>query len=117
MSYDFKLKTIGIYESENLFFEARSLELRRDAELPQAVLPVPQRGLGNAERGRAHCAYARAASSNERPGKKRENGARMAHLISEIEVICARIVKIDGPLYQPQAEKFSVEIQSSLSVG
>ena len=35
MSYDFKLKAIGIDESKNLLFEAGPLELRGHAELLQ----------------------------------------------------------------------------------
>src|SRR5215468_4839093 len=99
VSHDLELQAIGIDESENLFFETRALELRRDAELPQSIFPVPQRRLGNAERGRAYCPNSRAASSDELPGKEGENGTWVADLIAKIEMICSRIVEIDGLLY------------------
>src|SRR5713226_10494226 len=110
MSHDFKLQTIGIDESENLFLEARALELRRDPELLQSVLPVAHRRLGNAERGRAYCANAGAASPDELPRKEGENGSWVTQLISEVEMISPRIVKIDSLLYEPQAEKFGIEV-------
>src|SRR5207249_2904559 len=56
------------------------------------------------------------ASWHADPGEEGQNSARLSLFVSEVEVIGARIVKVDGQLYQAQSQQLRIEVQIPLWV-
>jgi hypothetical protein len=49
-----------------------------------------------------------------RPGKGGKDRSGRTDVVSEIEVVGAGIIEIDGSFYKTQAENFGVEVQIAL---
>ena len=104
-------RPVGILERERRCAEALDGRVVGDALLDQALGPVTDRALRNAEHGLLRFADAEPSGRGPLPGEKGEDRARMAGRVAVIEVIGAGIVEIDRLLHQAQAKRARVEIE------
>ena len=75
-----------------------------------AARPIAERSLRHAERGLAGLADANTARSGIVDRKERQQRAGATFLVTVIEVICARIVEVDGRLDEAKAKRLRVEL-------
>jgi len=54
------------------------------------------------------------AATGVRPREKSQNGSRVAHLVTEIEVIGGRVIEVDGALDEPESEDAGVKVEVAL---
>ena len=73
--------------------------------------PVPDRSRGNAKRCLLRQAHPGTSRCRVFPRKESENGARMANLITIIEMIGAGIVEVHRLLDKAQTDDVCVEMQ------
>jgi hypothetical protein len=51
------------------------------------------------------------------PRKEGQDRAGRAEVIAEIKVVRARVIEVDGPLYEPKSEDLRVKVEVALRVG
>jgi len=71
---------------------------------------------GNREAYDRHLSAPAGAWSRARPWEKSNDCSRATDVISEIKMIAARVIEIDGALYQTQTQGLGVEIEIRLRV-
>src|SRR5438477_5749311 len=79
--------------------------------------PISNRARRNCERGRFDLAGAARAAPRPWPGKKCQDCAGRAAVVTEVKMITARIIEIHRPLNKSQAEQPDVEIKIALGIG
>ena len=82
----------------------------------EMLQPEIDRVWRNGERGRIDLAGASNPAARARPRKKRQNRSWRATVIAEIEVICPRVIEVDGALNEAQTEHQDIKIQVSLRI-
>ena len=82
--------------------------------LSQAFLPVAQRIWMECVGRRADFAVADSAATSAGPGEEGHDRAGAAHFVAVIQVVAARIVKVDGALDQALAKQTVVEVDIGL---
>src|SRR6478672_3288813 len=116
MADDFDLHSVQIGKGQNLLVKALALALCRDAMIAEAPLPVIERGKRNAESCLYHFTSSCDSLNCRRPGKESQDGSRRSLIVTEIEMIGARVVEINGALYKPESEHLRVKVKIALRV-
>src|SRR5207245_4895481 len=83
---------------------------------PQTFFPKWDRIARNREAYRRHLSATACASSHAGPREKSNNCSRTPNVISEVKVVAARVIEIDRPFDQAQAECLGVEIEICLRI-
>lgn len=112
----FHFDVVGVAKPQNRLPETRTWVLRRNTSVLQSRFP-PFVGAGR-DRKSNRCGRARTCFSwrSARPRKEGQNGTWATHKVAIIKVVGAGVVKVDGPLYQTQAQDRGVEGDVRLSV-
>ena len=112
------LHAVRIGEGENLLgaVEARSGALDEDTLVAQALLPVVDGALRDAEGGVGDLTGAGVSAAGVRPGEEGQDGAGRSGVVAEIEVVGAGVVEVDGALDEAKAEDLGVEVEVALRV-
>src|SRR5277367_6172489 len=117
VSDDFKLHAVWVGEGEDFFVEAAAGALDEDSVVEKAFFPVIDGGKRDAEGGPGYFASAGEPAGGVRPGKEGKDGAGGSGVVSEIEMVGARVIEVDGALDEAQAENIGIEVQITLRIG
>jgi hypothetical protein len=82
----------------------------------EPLQPVPRRLRSDGKGSGLNLAGARNPGLRIRPQKKRQDGARRATRIAEVEVVTTGVIEVDRAFDKPQAQQPGVEIQGPLGV-
>jgi len=102
VGYDFDLHAVGVGQGEDFFFEAPGTAGELDALLDEALLPEGERVKGDAEGGVSDFPSAHAPAPGTGPGEEGEDGTGRADVVTEVEVVGAGVVEVDGSLDEAQ---------------
>ena len=102
---------VRIGERQDRLAEALLDSFMRHALLDEAMRPVADRAFRNAEHRLLRETDAVPPTRRMCPREERQDRARMADLVTEVEVIGAGIVEVDRLLDQPEAKNARVEIE------
>src|SRR5512132_3028298 len=101
---------VWITEGEDVLLVAGARWIRVDPELLEAFVPVPECGLGHAERRRSRHSGTAATLRTPWPRKESKQARRAALLVSVVQVISVGCIEVDCLLHQSQAERSGVEV-------
>ena len=107
---------VEVAEAEDGLAEAGFKMLDGDARRLETVLPIRERGGGDAEGCGGGFAYSDAGAGGAGPREEGQDGARGAEIVTEVEVVAAGIVEVDGALDEAEAEQFGIEVESALRI-
>ncbi len=113
-SDEFDDHTIRIGDAQHGLAEARREPLH--AVFLEALLPIAHGGRGNCESRCADLTRAPDALTGMRPWEEGHDRSRRSGGITEVEVIAAGIVEVDGLLHKPQTEQPRIEVEIALRI-
>ena len=114
--YQLQLQAVRVEEDEIVFTQAvRGFVVDGVAcfETRHPVVEAPRR---HAKAGLGDLSRPALPASDVLPREEGEDGARVALLVSEIEVVSARVVEIHGLFHQAQAQYAGVEVEIALRI-
>ena len=113
---DLQPHAVWVGKAEHFFLKSLAGAFHRNSRGQQALLPELQRWARDTECSGGSFSYPQAAARGMRPGKEGKNGSRRPGIVSKVEVIGSRIVKVDGALYKTKPQHLGVEVEIALRV-
>ncbi len=111
-----KCQPVRILEGKHLLTEALDGAFVSHAVPDEPFHPVAKRGLWDGQGDGGHLSSASAPLRRTWPREEGQDSARPAQVVAIVQVVAPRVVEVDRPLDEPQAEHARVEVHVAVGI-